>query len=138
MQGHGYLSKNLNCFTCAFSNLQMVFFPFLHNKSVYSEKMRNFSSFKGLCVPDLHWVFNLSNLVHLWDILHYPLYWGDSWHKLEPPSNKVFMLSMLSNFDIRLVTVVSTLSLWNNHPDTERIHIFHIFILEIGWPFLIC
>ena len=113
-------------------------FQFYITKCVYSKKIRNFSSLKGLYVPDHYWVFNLSKLVHLWQILHYPLDWGDSSHKLEPCSNKVFMLIMLSNFDIRLVTVVSTLSLWNNHPHTERIHIFHVSILEKGWPFLIC
>ena len=42
------------------------------------------------------------------------------------------MLIMLSNFDIRLVTAVSTLSLLNDHPDTARIHIFHVSSLETG------
>ena len=98
-------------YNCGIENLQMCFFHFYITKCVYSEEMRNISSFKGLCVPDHHWVFNLSKLVHLWKILHYPVDLGDSSQKLEPPSNNVCMLIMLSNFNIRLVTVVSTLSL---------------------------
>ena len=133
------LFKVEKCSSFPEENLQMCFFfYFYRSKCVYSKKMRNLSSFNGVCLQDQHWVFNLSKLVHLWLILHYPLDWGDNSHKLEPLSNEVFMFIMLSNFDRKLVTVVSTLSFWDNHPDTVRKCIFPVSILEIGWPFLIC